>query len=236
MRNLSRMRALTALVLALAAMIALPAGAGAQPLRKNWNVTIVATPEGGHLLGNPDAPMRLVEYLSYSCPHCAVFDREGMPVLRADYVATGKLAIEMRPIFLFPTDPAVSLIANCAAPLHFLGLHGALYLKQQEWYGRTAHLSRAQTDRWTNGDAASRLRAMASDMGLYEIAAAHGVDRAMADHCLSSRAAAEKLAQETATLRADPAFEGTPSFVLNGVLLAGTHDWKSLEFQLKARM
>lgn len=230
-------RTLFRLLAAALALIAAPTLASADDAAglRNWNATITVTPDGWHVLGNPAAPVKVVEYLSYSCPHCAAFEKEGVSALRMDYVSTGKVSLEIHPLLMFVTDPAVTIIAQCATPLRFLGLHDALLARQEEWFGRAEHLTRGQKARWTHGDTGARLRAMADDMGLYAIAAGHGIDRVAADRCLSDRPAGQKLAQDSMSVMG-PEFEGTPSFAINGVMLRGTHDWKGLEALLKARM
>ena len=58
------------------------------------SVTVVATPEGGHRMGNPNAPIKLVEYGSRGCPVCGRFAAEGMEPLRTKYISTGKVSYE----------------------------------------------------------------------------------------------------------------------------------------------
>ena len=58
---------------------------------------------------------------------------------------------------------------------------------------------------------------------------------AAADRCLGDNAMAQRLAAQTAEARR-LGISGTPGFLLNGDVLAGTHDWKTLQVQLKARV
>mgnify|MGYP003757485151 CR=1 FL=1 len=76
---------------------------------------------------------------------------------------------------------------------------------------------------------------MASDAGLYAIAGRQGVSRAAADRCLADQAMATRLSEAAAAGWKIPGITGTPSFALNGTVLAGTHDWATLEWQLAAR-
>jgi protein-disulfide isomerase len=76
--------------LLLLAALALPATANAAaPPRANWMALSVVTPEGGHRLGNPDAAIKLVEWVSYTCPHCATFQKAADTPLRMSYVNSG---------------------------------------------------------------------------------------------------------------------------------------------------
>ena len=58
------------------------------------NTPVSVTPAGSHLIGNPQAPVRLVEYISYTCSHCAAFDAEGALPLQTGYLATGKVLLD----------------------------------------------------------------------------------------------------------------------------------------------
>ena len=48
---------------------------------RNWNTVIVEV-DGAHRIGNPEAKVQLVEFISYTCPHCAEFAREGESALQ----------------------------------------------------------------------------------------------------------------------------------------------------------
>ncbi|MCZ8173159.1 MAG: thioredoxin domain-containing protein, partial [Brevundimonas sp.] len=69
-----RRRGLVTGALALAAVLL--AGAG-KPKEKDWSATVTISRDGYHVRGNPQAPIRLIEYVSYSCPHCGIFEMEG---------------------------------------------------------------------------------------------------------------------------------------------------------------
>src|SRR5919112_206229 len=105
------------LLLALAAALALPAAAPAQPraaqAQRDWTRIVVATPQGVFRMGNPAATVRLVEYGSITCPHCAAFEAEGGATLRNQYVRSGRVSWEYRPFMLFPTDPGVFMLLRC---------------------------------------------------------------------------------------------------------------------------
>ncbi len=74
------------------------------------------TPEGGFRMGNPAASVKLIEYFSTTCPHCAHFAAEGTPVLVRNYVRTGRVSLEYRNYVLNGLDVAASFISRCAAP------------------------------------------------------------------------------------------------------------------------
>lgn len=200
-----------------------------------WLTHAQPTPEGGMLLGNPQAPLKLVEYMSYTCPHCAHFEAEGVPRLRLTVVADGKVSLEVRNFLRGPVDMAVALLTHCAPPPRFFALHSAFLHRQEEWVLRQQGLSQAQFSRWESGEDAARMRAIASDLKLYDIAESHGIGRVAADRCLSDKAEMQRLAEQSAQ-GARLGITGTPMFLLNGTLLNGTYDWSMLEPQISARL
>jgi predicted DsbA family dithiol-disulfide isomerase len=77
------------------------------------------------------------------------------------------------------------------------------------------------------------LQAIASDLDFYDIMETRGYSRAEMNRCLSDEAKANAMADRSAADAERYGITGTPSFVLDGKLLEGTHDWPTLEKQLK---
>jgi len=206
------------------------------PAKANWNNVVVRTPLDSHLLGNPNAPIKLVEYISYTCPHCAHFEEESDAQLRIGFVAPGKGSIEVRSFVRDPIDLTVALLTHCGLPSKFFGNHSAFLRHQTTWMAPLASLTEAQRARWSNTDFAARTRAIASDLGLYSLMEARGYDRPQLDRCLADKALAERLAQHTKDAGEKDFVTGTPSFLLNGVPLSGTYSWAVLKPQIEARL
>lgn len=230
---------------AIAATALVAAGASGQPAKKpaprpagglNWAVTGSVTREGHHVLGNPAAKLRLIEFVSYTCPHCSHFETESEGQLKIGMIAPGKGAVEVRNFVRDPVDMTVALITNCVPANRFFQLHTAFMRMQPQWIGPLSSATAAQRQRWTTGSFASRTRAIASDFKFYEFMASRGMDRQAMDRCLANEALANKLAQQTSDAVDNLGVTGTPSFIIDGILLAGTHDWDSLRPQLLARM
>ncbi len=206
----------------------------AHPVAARTNLVTV-TPAGAHLLGDPAAKVRLTEYISYTCSHCAHFHAEADPTLRTGFVATGKASVEVVPYIRNSIDMAAALLVDCGAPAKFIGLHDGFLDTQTQWLGKIAGLSDVQRARWDNGTMGGRLRAIASDLGFYQIAESHGIDRAQADRCLNDAAVTKRLATQTAAATA-AGVDATPGFAIDGVVLTGTYDWTMLAPQLQARL
>jgi protein-disulfide isomerase len=205
-------------------------GAVAQPRQANWNSTVVVTPEGGHLVGNPAAAVKLVEYVSYTCNHCAHFEIEADAPLRLTFIAPGKGSVEYRPLLRNKIDLAASLLVRCGPVSKFRGNHAAVLRSQEKWFGE---VSPAQQQRWNSPDLPTAMRAIAGDLKLYDLMTARGYSRVQLDRCLSDRAAATKLAEQSQFAIETLNVKSTPSFLINGEV-QDAHDWSALRPRLAA--
>ena len=227
-------------VLALAALVVTGPGsaeeqASSQSRSRDWSATVGQT-EGGHRIGNPEAKLKLTEYISYTCPHCAQFARDGEPALKLGYIANGRVSLEIRHLLRDPVDLTVAMLTNCGPASKFPQNHSAFMLGQDNWITPMTRATAAQRQRWSTGDMAARRRAIASDFGFYAIMERRGYSKAEADRCLADEAMAERLAEASDADWKKPGIGGTPAFAIDGNVLAGTHSWSMLQPQLAARL
>jgi protein-disulfide isomerase len=199
---------------------------GAAPARTaNWDTVIASNPDGSYRLGNPAAPVKLVEYVSYTCPHCAHFEVEAEGPLRIGFISTGKGSVEYRPLLRNAIDIAAALLVQCGPVSKYRGNHSAFLRRQSSWLRDPGA---AAQQRWRQPDFAASMRAIASDLKLYDLMETRGYTRAQADRCLANRPLADKLAKLTATATNELHVNGTPGFLINGVL-QDAHDWSGLQ-------
>lgn len=222
------MRSLVAALLALVALLH-PATGGAAG--RDWTSVVARTPAGNYLIGNPRAKVRLVEYLSYTCPHCAAFQRESAAVLRGQMVRSGSTSLEVRPATRDKIDLAAAIVARCAGPAGFVALSDAIYAAQEDWYPRAFRFQQYNDQRLALYPETARLRAYADAAGLIEIAHAHGVGDAALDGCFKDQAALGQLL--TTSDQAWRRITGTPTFEVNGTIGGGA-DWSRLQPVLRA--
>lgn len=192
----------------------------------NWNGAVAVTDNGSYRLGNPDAPVKLTEYVSYTCPHCAHYQRESDPVLRLTVIPKGQISVTVTNLLRNPIDLTVALLTYCGDPKRFFVRHNAFFATQDTWLAKTDKMSREQEQRWYQGPMIDRMRAIASDFDFYATMSAWGMDRAQTDACLGNSAMLNKLKaqqEEVSSLGLD----STPSFTLNGEVLQA-HDWSSV--------
>jgi len=199
---------------------------------RNWPTVVAVTADGAHRIGNPEAKVKLIEFVSYTCPHCAEFTREADDRIKLAYVMPGNVNLEVRHLIRDPIDLTVVMLANCGPASKFPLNHTTFMLQQAKWIAPLQTATSAQRARWTTGDGPSRRRAIASDFGLYKIMEVRGYGRAEVDRCLSDEAAATRFAEQSQKDWDRPGIDATPSFSINGVVMPGTHTWSALEQQL----
>lgn len=228
------MRALAAFLAAL--IFAAPAAAVAQgttrPAQRDWTQVVSQTAEGGFRMGNPRAPIRVVEFLSLTCPHCADFSRQGTPQL-LNYVRSGRVSLEYRNFVLNGLDLAASLLSRCASPQNYFQLTHAILASQGQWIGRMQALSAAQQQAMAGQSQLETMRRVVAASGLDEVAARYGLTPAQQAACLSNQAGLDRLTQ---MLQAGSRYgvNGTPTFAINGRIVA-VNSWPQIEPLLRGR-
>ena len=84
-------------------------------------------------LGEPDAPVKIIEYMSMTCPHCATYQKETFPVIKEKFIDTGKVYYIFRE---FPFDPramAAFMLARCAPNGKYLPFVDMMFQQQRTW-------------------------------------------------------------------------------------------------------
>ena len=205
-----------------------PIEAVAAPNGGDWTKTIVATPEGGYLMGNPNADVKFVEYGSMTCPHCAEFAEKGAPQLIDKYVKSGRLSFEFRNFLRDGLDMSMALVARCGGPERFFTLSEAMYKDQRSFF------ERAQAATPEQQRAASASPAGFADLaGLQQWAAQRGVPSAKSNACLADQATQDKLVQVSNDVTTQfPGFSGTPTFIINGKMIE-ERTWDAVEPQIR---
>jgi protein-disulfide isomerase len=104
----------------------------AAPAGKAWSDVVSKTTEGGYVMGNPDAPIKLIEFGSLTCPHCAEFEEKGFPKLRDTYVNSGRVSLEFRNFVRDPFDTTMAMLTHCGTPDSFFALTQQVYANQKD--------------------------------------------------------------------------------------------------------
>ena len=147
-------------------------------------------------IGDPDAPVTVIEYASYTCPHCARFHDGPYKQLKADFIDTGMVNFIYREVYFDRYGLWASAIARCAGPERFFGITDLIYKGQAEW-------TRA-------GDPPQIVEE------LRKIGRLAGLDGEQIEACLQDGQKLRTLVAWYQENAAADAIESTPSFVING--------------------
>ncbi|SNS33150.1 Protein-disulfide isomerase [Sphingomonas laterariae] len=208
------------------------APAASAPAGKDWSEVVSVTPEGGFRMGNPDAPVKLVEYASLTCPHCADFSINGAPKLKDEFVRTGKVSWEFRTFVLNPVDMAVSLLARCQGEGPFFKLVEQTYAEQKTWLPNISKITNDEITRIQGLPENQQFGALATSAGMDQFYRARGLAKDKADQCLADKAGIDKLLAIREHGTKIDNITGTPAFMINGKLADGVYDINTLSAAL----
>lgn len=200
----------------------------------DWSTRFTATPQGGILVGNPAAAVKLVEFGSLTCPHCRHFHETGFSVIRARWVASGQVSYEYRPFSLNGIDLMAGLLLQCQAPAQAWAFVNRIYARQDELIKPFMAIPEAERARIQGLPDDQKGPAMAEAGKLPDFAAAAGIPRARYDACLAAKAGADRLMAIRADAVQTHNLQGTPSFLINGKMQTDVFDWPALEPLLTA--
>lgn len=212
-----------------AAASAAPVAAIAAPAGAAWRDTVAETAEGGHLVGNPNAPIKLVEYGSLTCPTCAAFATEGMEPLLGKYIDSGRVSFELRNFAVHgPVDIVLARMARCGTKEAVLPLSDQVWRNLETLIG-PMQANQAAVEQAMTLPMDQRFAAMAQIGGFYDFFASRGISADQAKACLADVPSLEKLAAATDRYGREDGVNGTPTFMLNGRKLDGVNGWAQLE-------
>ncbi|SLN67325.1 Disulfide bond formation protein D precursor [Pseudoruegeria aquimaris] len=148
------------------------------------------------VLGEEDAPITVIEYASYTCPHCANFHKAVYPQLKKNYIDTGKVKFIYREVYFDRFGLWASMVARCGGEMRFFGITDLIYAGQKEWT--------------SSGDPATIAQ------NLRKIGLTAGIPEGQLDACMQDADMAQALVgwfEENA--KADD-INSTPSFIIDG--------------------
>lgn len=216
---------------------ATPKKQGSAPARqaqaRDWARLVAPTPEGGFRIGNPAAPLKLVEYGSFTCSHCAHFAEQGFPVLLRDHVRSGKVSFEFRNYVRDPYDMAAALVARCASPASFFPLAHRIFETREQWLGKFQALTPQQVKEIDALPVPQRLARFAAIGGFTTLGAQSGLSPAKVQQCLTDKRALDQLVEMRRVALNQHGLQGTPTFLLNG-RNTEVYDWATLQPLLKS--
>lgn len=193
-----------------------PIAAVSPPAGKAWSDVVSPTDAGGMRMGNPDAPIKVVEYGSLSCPHCAKLAQDGLKPLIEKYVDSGRVSYEFRSYAIHGIiDLPLTVLVKCASPDAFFPLVDQIYVNQKDIIDR-AEKGNDQAKATSNLPPDKRWVALADAFGLTDWFASRGLPEDQAKACLAKSDDAQKVADMTQKWYKDDGVDSTPTLFING--------------------
>ncbi len=166
----------------------------------------ITNPLGDITLGDPDAPVTIVEYASFTCGHCAAFHATNLPPLKEKFIDTGKVYYIFREYPLDPVATAASMLTRCVAPEKYLQFADVLFARQQQW----AFVADPRT-------------------GLADIAKQGGISSAQFEACMTDQTVLDGLREVQRHAQETLKVEATPTIFVNDQKIGGNLPWAQLE-------
>jgi protein-disulfide isomerase len=178
----------------------LTAAAGAVAAAAPAGAAVKAAP-GDMSLGDPKAPVHVVEYLSLTCPHCAEFHADVFPAFKAKYIDTGRVYFTVRELLTAPAQVAAAgfLMARCNGGGKYFAIVGDVFRSQSRWQ-------------------AGSIKPI-----FVEIAKKNGLTEAQFEACITDEKAQVALEGRLQYATQTDKVTGTPTFFVNGVMLENSH-------------
>ena len=160
--------------------------------------TVLQIAKDDRILGNPEAPITIVEYASLTCPHCAHFANDVLPEIKKEWIDTGKAKLVLRD---FPLDePALraAMIARCAPPERYYAFADTFFAAQEKW-----------------------VRSNDYREALARLAKLGGMGQAEFDACIKNTELENKIVEGRLRATQELEVSSTPTFFVNGSKLSG---------------
>jgi protein-disulfide isomerase len=149
------------------------------------------------ILGDVNAPVTIVEYASFTCPHCKDFHLQSFLKLKKEYINTGKVKFIFREVYFDKYGLWAGMVARCGGSKSYFGLVDMIFEKQSEWVT------------WEVAEVVDKLK---------RIGKISGLTNEDLDVCLQDTANARALVEEYRVNSVEDNIQSTPSFVINGKL------------------
>ena len=170
-------------------------------------------PLGDMELGSKDAPVTVIEYASLTCSHCAEFDKGSFPLLKSNYIDTGKVRYILREFSYDEFATSAFMLSRCAGKERYFGFIDVLFKKQAEW---------AFTEN--------------SIAGLRAIAKQGGFSQGTFDACMANQQIFNHVKEVVTRGRKEFGIESTPTFFVNGEKVEGALPFPQFEEVIKKHL
>lgn len=183
--------------------------------------TVVVSTDDDPIMGDPEAPVTIVEFSDYQCPYCQAFWKETLPLIKEKYIDTGKVKLVYRdyPLPSHTEADEAAKAAECvrdqgalAADEAYYAMHDALFLNRSVWSGQA--------------DPTDAIVALAEDLDY---------DGERLRTCMASAEAQDELNADF-TAGKSYGVSGTPTFFINGKKLVGAWPYEVFEKVIESEL
>lgn len=168
------------------------------------------------ILGKLDAPVEVIEYASFTCPHCANFHDAVFDQLKKNYIDTGKVKFVYREVYFDKYGLWAAMVARCAGPEKYFPVSDMIYDTQEAWIG--------------DGQAATIAE------NLRKIGLKAGMSKEALDACLNDNEKAKAMVAAYQANATKDDISGTPSFIINGEKFSGEMGYEEFAKILEAKL
>jgi protein-disulfide isomerase len=209
-----------------------PVAAVAAPAGTTWADTVAATPDGGFVMGNPGAAIKVMEFASYTCSHCRDFAAESAAPMK-ELVNSGKVSYELRSYVRDPMDMAMALLVRCSGKDAFFPLSEQFFGNQAAMFEKIQALGDEPYKAIMAQPPETRFISLSKAAGFIDFVKQRGISEDQAKQCLANTAETTKLAKgvEDATARYN--ITGTPTLLINGQVIENTTTWDAMRAKIK---
>lgn len=164
-------------------------------------------------IGDPNAPVKLIEYASAGCGHCAAFAIETLPKIKADWIDKGQVYYVLRDYPLDNVAAGASMVARCLPREGFYPFMEVLFRNQPEWH--------------KNEGAIDAIAGLARRAGL---------SRAQVESCLKDQKVLKQIQDSLDEASKVLAVSSTPTMFVNGKIVTGAAAYADFEAEFKAAL
>ena len=160
------------------------------------------------ILGNPAAPVTIIDYSSLTCPHCASFHSEIFPRIKEDYIETGKAKLIFREVYFDGPGLWSSMLARCLEKKQFFSIIDLLFRKQDEWSRGESQIDIVK--------------------GLISIGRQAGISESKVLECLKDQEKAKELVSWYKNNAVMDSVQSTPTILINGVRINDNRNYDGI--------
>ena len=165
-------------------------------------------------IGDADAPIELIEYASFTCPHCARFHVDVYPKLKTNFIDTGKVKFVLREVYFDKFGLWAGMLARCGGDDRYFGIADLLFKEQGSWA------------RGNDSDVIANM---------FRLGRQAGMNNDQMNTCVQDNAHAQALVADFQLKAGQDQINSTPSFVINGEKV-GNMSYADFETYLNERL